>query len=302
MSRARKVMGGVRSLARRAGVDIRPWPERDPWVSDEEWRRLYERLYPPESLARRRFYNIGAGGFRHWAWTNVDCASDWYEAQQGQEFIDLDLQDFDRLPLEDARAEAFYTSHTIEHVTDDAVAHLLAEIHRCLKPGGVLRLTCPDIDLAYRAYRDGDRDYFYWQGYYSRPAAMQRARYRAPLAQASLEQLLVSHFATNASSLHSDGVAEPISDEEVRRLIGELSQEAALDAIAARADLAIQRRYPGNHISWWNEAKVTAALRQAGFTETWSSRWGQSRCPAMRDTRHFDRTHPKFSLYVEARR
>ena len=146
MSPARKVMGGVRSLARRAGVDIRPWPERDPWVSDEEWRRLY---------------NIGAGGLRHWAWTNVDCASDWYEAQQGQEFIDLDLQDFDRLPLEDARAEAFYTSHTIEHVTDDAVAHLLAEIHRCLKPGGVLRLTCPDIDLAYRAYRDGDRDYFY---------------------------------------------------------------------------------------------------------------------------------------------
>jgi SAM-dependent methyltransferase len=301
MSARRRLLGAARRLLRKVGLDLQPWPARDPWMSDAQWRQLYERLYPAESLTGRRFYNIGAGGFRHWAWTNIDCASDWYEAAQGEDFINLDLMAFDRLPIPDAGAEVFYTSHTIEHVTDAAVDRLFAEVRRCLKPGGTLRIVCPDIDLAWRAYREGDRDYFYWQHYYSRPEAMARAHYRAPLDRASLEQLLVSHFASNASSLHSDGVANPLTDEEVRRLIAEKPQAEALDAIAARADLGIQKRYPGNHINWWNEAKVTAALRRAGFTAIWRSAYGQSRCPPLRDTRHFDTTHPKFSLYVEAR-
>ena len=33
---------------------------------------LYRRLYSADSVDRKRFYNVGAGGFRHPAWTNVD--------------------------------------------------------------------------------------------------------------------------------------------------------------------------------------------------------------------------------------
>jgi predicted SAM-dependent methyltransferase len=36
----------------------------------------------------------------------------------------------------------------------------LRELWRVLKPGGVLRLGLPDLDLGIRAYLGGDRDYF----------------------------------------------------------------------------------------------------------------------------------------------
>jgi predicted SAM-dependent methyltransferase len=36
----------------------------------------------------------------------------------------------------------------------------LRELRRILKPGGVLRLSLPDMDLAINAYRSGDVDYF----------------------------------------------------------------------------------------------------------------------------------------------
>jgi predicted SAM-dependent methyltransferase len=43
----------------------------------------------------------------------------------------------------------------------DAVALALREIHRVLKPGGVVRLAVPDLDKAIRAYLAKDGAYFY---------------------------------------------------------------------------------------------------------------------------------------------
>jgi hypothetical protein len=38
----------------------------------------YREIYGPEAVRERRFYNIGAGSFRHPAWTSVDYPSEWY--------------------------------------------------------------------------------------------------------------------------------------------------------------------------------------------------------------------------------
>src|SRR5580698_8272695 len=40
-----------------------------------------------------------------------------------------------------------YSAHTIEHLTDHAVARLLGKLHAAMRPGGVLRIECPDLDL-----------------------------------------------------------------------------------------------------------------------------------------------------------
>jgi hypothetical protein len=43
-----------------------------PWSRDD--LSLYYELYPKESVDKRRFFNIGAGGWSHRAWTNMDKA------------------------------------------------------------------------------------------------------------------------------------------------------------------------------------------------------------------------------------
>lgn len=40
--------------------------------------KLYLKLYSEDSINNKRCYNIGAGGFSHPCWTNVDYVSDWY--------------------------------------------------------------------------------------------------------------------------------------------------------------------------------------------------------------------------------
>ena len=38
----------------------------------------YQSSYHANSMKMKRFYNIGAGGFYHPYWTNVDYISEWY--------------------------------------------------------------------------------------------------------------------------------------------------------------------------------------------------------------------------------
>jgi predicted SAM-dependent methyltransferase len=251
----------------------------------------------------RRFYNVGAGSFRHPAWTNVDFESDWYEgAQGGSVRVSWDLMAGTPVPVDDGTAELVYSSHTVEHIPDAAAANMFREAHRILKPGGRLRLTMPDIDLDVRAYRENDREFFYWTGTYSDPAHYRRAKYNRPLSEASIQQLLLSHFAFSASTLHADGAPVRIDDAEVDRVFRELPVAQALDHCVSRCSLEVQRKYPGNHINWWNGEKALRMLGEAGFAEVYRSGYGQSRAAVLRNTDTFDSTHPKLSLYVEARK
>lgn len=60
------------------------------------------------------------------------------------------------------------------------------------------------------------------------------------------------------------------------------------------------KKYPGNHINWWNPKKITSILEDTGFTKIYLSGYGQSFCPILRDINIFDNTHPKLSFYIEA--
>ncbi len=70
-----KVKTCLRRIPRFWGYDVVRW--RNPLQDDV---KLYERLYDREVLARRPFFNVGAGDFHHPYWTNVDKSSDWYAA------------------------------------------------------------------------------------------------------------------------------------------------------------------------------------------------------------------------------
>lgn len=60
-----------------------------------------------------------------------------------------------RWPLEDGSVRFVFADNVIEHVTLDAGRALFAEAHRCLQPGGVIRLVTPDIGRHVELYLAG---------------------------------------------------------------------------------------------------------------------------------------------------
>lgn len=263
---------------------------------------LYHDLYPEESIINKRFYNIGAGGFYHPYWTNVDYDSEWYAFNRDLTLqgIQYDLLALEPLPIDTGSAEVVYSSHTVEHITNAAAQNLFSEAYRILKPNGYIRITTPNINLEYRAFKENDRKYFFWINTYSIEANWQRAKYTMPLNKASTEQIFLAHFASSVSTLHADGAPERIDDAELNRIFATLKFEVALDYCISKCPLEIQRKYPGNHLNWWNYDKMVSMLKKAGFTKIYLSGYGQSYCPILRDLALFDNTHPKISLYVEA--
>ena len=63
-------------------------------------------------------------------------------SQRGASSAHLSLADVTRLPFRDASFHKAILSEVLEHVPDDAAA--LAEVHRVLRPGGVLAVTVPN--------------------------------------------------------------------------------------------------------------------------------------------------------------
>lgn len=290
------------------GIEKRPAPY--PWahikfdsvtIPDD----IYQRQYSEDALTNRRFYNIGSGTFSHKYWTNVDLASDWYApSQAGTQFINYDLFSYAPLPVESGKAEAVYTSHTVEHVNNEACANMFKEAYRILKPGGYFRITTPNIDLDLAAWRRGDKDYFYYVSLYSHPDVIKGTKLNPdlPFDKASLEQLTLFVFASHLSKLSSNTTKEKVTDEEFRRVFAEMGDEGALDHFSQRCTIEDQRAAFGHHMNWWNVKKATRMLQEAGFTDIWQSGFGQSHSTSMRDTLLLDKQDPKLSLYMEARK
>jgi len=260
---------------------------------------MYARLYPAESLATRSFYNIGAGQFRHPYWTNIEKKSDWYTGVAEGKYIEHDLLSLKKLPVGDNSAEAVYSSHTVEHITDPAAQMMFDEAYRILKPGGTLRFATPDMDLVYAAYRRSDRDFFYWIDRFSIPDEYKKI-YTKPLNEASLEQIFLSYFASHASKLSPYSGLTKIGDEELRKIFKEKSLDEALNYCTSRYSPEVHLKYPGPHVNWWTFNKAKEMLEQSGFRNITKSGYGQSACPVLRNISLFDGTHPKISLYVEA--
>lgn len=97
---------------------------------------------------RDMLVNLGAGDAGHAGWVNVDCfpgpnVNCIYDARK-------------KLPFDDNSVRGIFTEHFIEHVDyEEQIPHLLADCHRVLQPGGVMRIVVPDAEKYMRAYVAG---------------------------------------------------------------------------------------------------------------------------------------------------
>lgn len=264
---------------------------------DRNDMQLYLDLYGSESVKKKRFYNIGGGSNFHPAWTTIDFSSEWYNDSDPD--INFDLLSLKEFPIKENSAEVVYSSHTIEHITNEAAQNMFNESFRILKTSGTLRITTPNIDLDYRAYRDNDKNYFYWKDNYSLPGEIHRAKLAGAMNKLSIGEMFLSHFASSVSPMYIAGSDKKIDDEELKSIFSKMNYENALNYCTSKCPIEIQKSNPGHHINWWNKDKLFRMLGKAGFNKIYLSGYGQSFLPPLRNLTYFDNTYYKASIYIE---
>jgi len=262
---------------------------------------VYEDLYEAQSLQGKCFLNFGPGNFRHKYWTNVDKEYDsgtWGQHRENDYITNIDMKwdVYDRRPLAiaDASIEVIYSSHVIEHIWDDDALFLFKEFMRILKPGGILRLVTPDCDLAAQAWiRD---DWAYLAEYYWKINTKSNFNEYFEIARSRNAFYLLDQFSlltTSENSLY-------LKPQECESFL--LSYESvydALDAASLKSDKELNKKL-GKHVNWFNERKLADILDKSGFESVEFSQYGKSKSAVLRDIRHFDKTDPTMSLYMEA--
>jgi predicted SAM-dependent methyltransferase len=104
-------------------------------------RRWIVRRYLKSTEVAR--LHIGAGRIMLPGWLNSDLIS-------GEIYLDLGR----KLPLPSSSFAYVFGEHVIEHLSERTGAALLSEVRRILLPGGVLRLTTPDLRKILALYED----------------------------------------------------------------------------------------------------------------------------------------------------
>lgn len=131
-------------------------PARRSWLPSGElarvgilWRGARVRRYLRENAEPR--LHLGCGRRVLDGWLNADKfapgADAWVDAARP-------------LPFGDAVFCAVLAEHLVEHLRIERVRAFLGEVRRVLRPGGVARMSCPDLGRYARAYVDGDGAFF----------------------------------------------------------------------------------------------------------------------------------------------
>jgi len=275
------ILQPLRRLFNRMGVDL---------VRYDASRRRRAAVNSAKPSRPQRI--VISGGDRDYGadWHNIEFVTQGYADKYASlpRNIDIahDLTSGKPFPIADDSIAAAYSSHVFEHIKDEHVSFVLRDAHRVLKPGGYLRLSCPDIELYVRAFLEKDLDFFHYRDH---------PHYARLGIQDSPAGLFLDVFATRLGEQ-----PEKPGYEEVRASIERLGVEAALDHYCRQADYDYARSH--YHCNWFSAKKLMGMCRLAGFREVNQSALGQSHCPEMRDLTMFDMGDPKISMFVECRK
>lgn len=84
--------------------------------------------------------------------------------------------DVRRMPLADATVDGVELHHVIKHLSPEEGRRALAEIYRILRPGGILEISCPDLEACARTLLAGNLEILL-NIYSPHPAEAQRHRW-----------------------------------------------------------------------------------------------------------------------------
>lgn len=230
-----------------------------------ELSKLFEKANPGKKLEGSIKLNIGAGVWKKKGWYTLDC---YLEAD-----IKADLRRCKPLLLDDNQLEKVFSSHCIEHIETHHLQYLLKELYRCMKPGALMRLACPDADLAFEAYKNNDIEWF--NGIHTKGEI-----------GAKLVNTFVSYEAGQGGP--------PVEEDVVREKFESLSKDEFIEWAISLCDRS--KRYIA-HINGIYYEKLEKLLEEAGFENIERSSFNNSKDNEFRGE-GFD-LHPTVSLFVE---
>lgn len=195
----------------------------------------------------------------------MDYHSDYYGYQS--ELIDIawDITSGAPVAVADVSAELVYCSHTVEHLQDDHVDHLLAGAQRILNPGGVIRVTTPNAEQFYWAYRPRD-SYINFHYGHAFPFGAGDHTYSVPRMSIWIINEVATQLVQGVGGEERRGAILRDKPGEIDAIFaGASCMEEALSKLCGMVDFELQREVPGQHVNWWTVDKIREAYRRAGF-------------------------------------
>lgn len=101
-------------------------------------RLWYWQHFRPAKWRRLDTINLGCGPRIYPGMINIDAVRP----------SDLRFNFLNPFPLPDGIAARIYCEHVLEHFLVQHVPHILSEVHRILRPQGVIRISVPTIDMS----------------------------------------------------------------------------------------------------------------------------------------------------------
>lgn len=97
---------------------------------------------------QRVWLNLGSGASPYPQFVNIDInlarrPDMWLDVRHGT-------------PFQTGTVDAIYTRHVLEHFYHDELTRVLRDARRVLRPSGGIRILVPSLEVACRAYLDGD--------------------------------------------------------------------------------------------------------------------------------------------------
>ncbi|MBU1632427.1 MAG: methyltransferase domain-containing protein [Nanoarchaeota archaeon] len=226
------------------------------------------------------YINLGGGRFIRRHWKVLDYKSKHYNYNNNYIDVSFDfntLKNNNTLPFENNSVDLFYSSHVIEHLEDETVKRILKECYRTLKYGGGIRITCPDMDKAYEAYKNNNWAFFICYD------------------DKTLSKKFLHYFATP--------IRNNFSQESINQLFRNKTKIEFFNYFTKK--IKFDYNNVGDHISWYNLEKLNRYLKEAGFKKIIHSKEGFSYFKQMRHNSlfsrgRFDAGDPKKSLFIDA--
>lgn len=260
------------------------------WLADNFGYQLtfsWEKKVPAESGLN---LNVGAGHNLFSGFESLDLYTPHYYKNKEQFLktrVEYDLRE-DNLPYDNDVVDNIYISHVIEHIETQFVKKFIQEFFRVLKPGGVLRIACPDGEFLYKVsqFRNG-----YWS--WRHPTYMNQEIHSTDWDTIDQYDFLLGEFSAARCRFYNN---------KIRNKLLNLADIKALDYDSFKKlvieDLVFRKEHPGDHINVWDFSELKSIGDKAGFSEVIKSKPRGSVSPVMQSL-SFDKVFPQMSLYVD---